>query len=100
MQYVALIMQRLNSFYYARESRMDATSNIGHSLVSKEKAFLFWRGRNSDEFTHASQPIYLIGTIKAGIIGCSLYACLPGLRLKQTINDNSIGLTPSLRCAS
>src|SRR6266581_4108341 len=93
-------MQRANGVHHTGKGSMDATGDIGDGAAGKFDALCFAWCRDPHEFAHASQPIYVVGAIKAIVISGCLDSHPPVLKIKHAVRHNTVGFDPRLRRAA
>src|SRR5260370_18330407 len=84
----------------AGKGRLDTAVNEGRGTTSKAQALIFRWSPHPHQFAHALQPLHLVGTFKAPVIGSSLNPPSPGNRLEQAVSDHPVRVGPRFSWAT
>src|SRR5260221_13001653 len=100
MERVALTVQRTDGVHRTGKGRLDAAGNKGRGTTCKAQTLLFGWIANPRQQAHALQPLHLVGTFKALVIGSSPDSPSPGNRLEQAVSDHPVRAGPRFSWAA
>src|SRR5258708_1975075 len=100
MERVALTVQRADGVHRTGKGRLDAAGNKGRGTTCKAQTLLFGWSPNPHQLAHALQPLHLVGTFKALVIGSSPDSPSPGNRLEQAVSDHPVRAGPRFSWAT